>query len=243
MRTTATYWKTALLESHARSLHHKERKRMKPQRKDQESSHGGSENPIRALGIAGSPRRRGNTDLLLDQFLLGVQDCGVEVERVILSRYRIGHCIACEKCFETGRCALKDDFQRVEELILASDVIVLAAPVYFWNLPGHTKQLVDRSESQWARKHVLGDPLDATPAGHLRRRGVLISTAGQPQASFEGMLHTVTEFFGVWETDLWRTLVLEDVDEKGAILNHPASLRAARELGREAATTPWRETI
>ncbi len=191
------------------------------------------------LGIAGSARRRGNTDLLLDQFLTGAESAGALADRVILSRCQITHCVACELCFEAGFCAIDDDFQRVEEKILTADVIALAAPVYFWNLPGHAKSLVDRSESQWARKYVRQEPLAATPAGHRRRRGVFMATAGQPEADFSGILQTVISFFDVWETDLWRELLLEDVDEKGAILDHDGALEAARQLGKESVSASW----
>lgn len=191
------------------------------------------------LGIAGSPRRQGNTDLLLDQFLIGAERGGSRAERVILSRCQIAHCVACESCFEARFCAIDDDFQRVEEKILTADVIALAAPVYFWNLPGHAKSLVDRSESQWARKYVRQEPLAATPAGHPRRRGVFLATAGQPRADFSGILQTVISFFDVWETDLWRDLLLENVDDKGAILDDDAALEAAWQLGRESVVAPW----
>jgi len=194
---------------------------------------------ITVLGIAGSARRQGNTDLLLDQFLTGAEDGGADVDKVILSRCRIAHCLACELCFETGFCAIEDEFQRIEAKILTADVIALAAPVYFWNLPGHAKILVDRSESQWARKYVREEPLAVTPAGHRRRRGVFIATAGQPEADFSGILQTVISFFDVWETDLWRDLLLEDVDEKGAILDHDNALELARRLGRQSVSAPW----
>jgi multimeric flavodoxin WrbA len=186
------------------------------------------------LGIAGSPRRRGNTETLLDRFLEGSQSAGAHVDKLVVARLKIAGCVACERCFETGLCVLDDDFQDVADRLLAADVIVLAAPLYFWNLPAQVKALVDRSESQWGRKYVLSGALSPTPAGRLRRRGVFISTAGRPVADFDGTRQTVKEFFDVWETDYWYELLYSDVDAKGAIHDHRTGLQEAYELGLKA---------
>jgi NAD(P)H-dependent FMN reductase len=190
--------------------------------------------PVRVLGIAGSPRRRGNTETLLDQFIAGAQSAGARTEKVIVARLDIGLCVGCNKCFTTGRCALIDDFQELYDKLIAADVIVLAAPLYFWNVPAQTKALIDRSECQWARKFVLKTPLAATPAGNMRRRGIFISAAGQPDANFEGSKQTIKTFFDVWEADYWGELLYGAVDAKGDIDNHPTSLREAFSLGQTA---------
>jgi multimeric flavodoxin WrbA len=194
---------------------------------------------IRVLGIAGSPRRRGNTEALLDRFLDGAQGAGAQVEKLVAARLKIAGCCACERCFETGECAIHDDFQGVADKLLAADVIALAAPLYFWNLPAQVKTVIDRSESQWGRKYVLDASLPPTPAGHHRRRGVFISTAGRPHADFAGTKKTVEEFFYVWEAAPWGELLLADVDAKGAIQDHPQRLHEAFELGRSAVSEAW----
>ena len=127
--------------------------------------------------------------------------------------------------------------------LLAADVIILAAPLYFWNLPAQAKALVDRSEGHWARKYVLMAPLAATPAGHRRRRGVFISTAGRPWADFGGAMRTVEELFDVWEAEPWGKLLYGDVDAKGAIEDHPTGLREAFQLGKRAASETWSDEV
>jgi multimeric flavodoxin WrbA len=190
--------------------------------------------PITLLGIAGSPRRGGNTETLLDHFIAGAESGGARTEKVVVARQDIGVCIGCNNCFTTGRCALRDDFQNLYDKLIAADVIVLAAPLYFWNLPAHTKALIDRSECQWARKFVLKIPLAATPAGNTRRRGIFISTAGQPRADFDGTKRTIETFFDVWEADYWGELLHSAVDAKGDINTHPTGLREAFRLGQAA---------
>jgi multimeric flavodoxin WrbA len=120
--------------------------------------------------------------------------------------------------------------------LMAADVIVLAAPLYFWNVPAQTKLLIDRSECQWARKHVLDAPLAGMPSGSHSRRGVFISAAGRPKADFRGATLTVEEFFCVWEAAYWADLLYSDVDPKGAIEAHPQALREAFELGQKSVT-------
>jgi multimeric flavodoxin WrbA len=198
-----------------------------------------SHRSIRVLGIAGSPRRKGNTEALLDRFLEGAESAGAHVEKLVTARLKIAGCYACESCFETGECAIHDDFQNVADKLLAADVIALAAPLYFWNLPAQVKTVIDRSESQWGRKYVLGTSLAPTPAGHHRRRGIFISTAGRPQADFAGTQKTVEEFFYVWEAEPWAELLLADVDAKGAIQDHPTGLQDAFELGMRAVSTAF----
>ena len=191
---------------------------------------------IRVLGIAGSPRRRGNTETLLDRFLAGAESVGAEVEKVVAVRLRIEGCRACDGCWEDGRCIVEDDFRQLCERIIDADVIALAAPLYFWNLPAQVKALIDRSQCQWARKFIVKAPLRPTLSGHPRRRGVFISVGGEPDAFFDGAVRAVRGFFGVYEADYWGDLLLGGLDAKGDVLQHPRALEEAFDLGVRAAT-------
>jgi len=196
--------------------------------------------PIRVLGIAGSPRRQGNTETLLDRFLAGVESAGAQVEKVVLARLKIGGCMACDGCWEDGRCIVQDDFQSVYEKLIAADVIALAAPMFFWNVPAQVKALIDRTQCQWARKFVLKAPLAATLAGHVRRRGVFISVGGtSPRPDFSGAIRTVKGFFGPYEARYWGELLYGPVDAKGDILQHPTTLQEAFDLGMRAVNEAW----
>ncbi len=186
---------------------------------------------IKVLGIVGSPRRRGNTETLLDRFLAGAESAGATVEKIVVTRLDIGGCIACDGCWKDGRCVVKDDFQGVYDKLVAADVIVLAAPMFFWNLPAQVKALVDRTQCQWARKFVIEVPLAATSAGHTKRRGVFISVGGGVDADFNGTVHTVRDFFNVNEADYWGELLYDEVDKKGEIEGHPTALQDAFDLG------------
>ena len=87
---------------------------------------------VTVLGVAGSPRRGGNTETLLDEVLRGAMDEGAETEKVILAQSNVGPCRACNACSRTGICIQDDDMAAIIEKMKASRVWVLATPVYWW---------------------------------------------------------------------------------------------------------------
>ncbi|MGD1992416.1 MAG: flavodoxin family protein [Anaerolineae bacterium] len=190
--------------------------------------------PVRALGFAGSPRRGGNTEIMLDRFLSGAAGAGAEVEKLVVSDLNLRGCIGCDSCWEQDRCCLTDDFERVNRLLIESDVVALASPLYFLHVPAQVKALVDRGQRQWARQFVRAEPLPPTAAGRQRRRGVLLSAGGSPNPDFCGIVQTVRAFFDVYNIDYWDDLLYKDVDAKGAIEEHATALQEAFDLGVEA---------
>lgn len=100
----------------------------------------------KVLVLAGSPRKRGNSDLLCDQFLSGAQDAGHHVEKIYISDKQINYCTGCGTCFEkTGVCVQQDDMAEILEKMIAADVIVMVTPVYFYTMNGQMKTLIDRT--------------------------------------------------------------------------------------------------
>jgi multimeric flavodoxin WrbA len=194
---------------------------------------------VRVLGIAGSPRRHGNTELLLDRFLAGAEQAGARVDKVVVSRLDIAGCIACDGCWEQGVCVVQDDFHGVNRALVESDVIALAAPLFFWSVPAQVKALIDRGQSQWARAVKARKALPPTPAGHQRRRGVFISVGGDSRRHFAGAVRTVRAWLDVYEADDWGELLYHHVDDREEIEGHPTALQEALELGRRAVEEPW----
>jgi hypothetical protein len=190
--------------------------------------------PVRVLGIAGSPRRGGNTEILLDRFLTGAADAGAEVEKLVVSHLDLRGCIGCDTCWAADQCALEDNFEPVNRKLIESDVVALAAPLYFLHVPAQTKALIDRGQRQWAREFVREAPLRPTEAGRRQRRGVLLSVGGSPNPDFCGIVQTVRAFFDVYHIEYWDDLLYKDVDAKGEIEEHPTALQEAFDLGGEA---------
>jgi hypothetical protein len=194
---------------------------------------------IRVVGIAGSPRRGGNSETLLDRFLAGARAAGADVTKIVAAGLDVEPCVACEACWVDGHCIASDDYQTVCEELIAADVIVLASPLYFWNVPSQVKAVIDRSQCMYTRKIVIREPLAPSASGHLRRRGVLICVGGHRVRYFEGVVRTVKSFFRVFDTDYWAELLYHGVDGQGEIEQQPQALQAAYDLGIRAASEVW----
>lgn len=97
------------------------------------------------LIISASPRKGGNSDTLCDQFAKGAQETGNYVEKLRLTELQIDYCSACYACKKLGYCVKQDDMAMVIDKMKASDVIVLATPVYFYTMDAQLKTMIDRT--------------------------------------------------------------------------------------------------
>ena len=185
---------------------------------------------MRVLGIAGSPRRGGNTDLLLAEVMKGAASKGAEVRTIIINDLEISPCQHCDACFEAGVCKIKDDMQMVYDELEKADRIVLASPVQFMGVSAQAKVMIDRCQALWARKYILKKP----PLGDKReRKGLFIAVGGMKLANlFEPSLAIVKAWFKVLDIDYGGDLLFPGVDEKGAIQEHPDALKQAFSAGQ-----------
>ncbi len=103
------------------------------------------------LIISASPRKGGNSDTLCDQFMLGAREAGNQVEKVLLRDKKINHCVACGTCQGNGgQCIQQDDMAEILEKMIGAHVLVMATPVYFYNMNGQMKTLIDRTYARYA---------------------------------------------------------------------------------------------
>ena len=185
---------------------------------------------MKILGISGSPREGGNTEVLLDEALKGASEAGAEVEAVFLRDKTISPCLEIYGCKVDGRCVIEDDFHEVAEKMVEADAIILVFPIFFYTVSAHTKMLMDRCQSFWVKRYLLKEPI---VPGRPRRKGAFISVgATHGKRLFEGVTLTVRYFFDALDVDLYDTLLVRGVDEKGEIFDNPEEIRAAYELGR-----------
>ena len=102
------------------------------------------------LIISSSPRKKGNSQILCEQFQKGAETKGHNVNLVRLMDLNIGFCRACDACMKNdGNCILKDDMTDVLKLFQKSDVLVLATPVYFYGISAQMKTFIDRTYPIW----------------------------------------------------------------------------------------------
>jgi multimeric flavodoxin WrbA len=100
---------------------------------------------MKVLGIVCSPRKGGNTEILMNEALQAVRDAGGETERVLVADQNIAPCDACGACVETGACKIQDDMQEVYAQLERADGVILGTPVYFINVTAQAKIVMDRT--------------------------------------------------------------------------------------------------
>lgn len=93
---------------------------------------------MKVIGISGTPRKGGNTEVLLRAALDPSRERGWVVKEHLLSAYTIAPCRACESCRETGVCAIDDDMAQIYEDFRDCDALIIATPVYFRNVSATT---------------------------------------------------------------------------------------------------------
>ncbi len=186
---------------------------------------------VKVLGILGSPRRGGNTEILLDQALAGARSQGAETEKLILNELDITPCQSCDKCMKTGECATDDDMSLVYPKLGAADCLILASPIFFCSLTAQAKLMIDRCQSIWAAKSIPGHQV-----AKRRRRGLFISTAAGDSSQFQAAMPVVKALFATLDVSYDGVLLFSGIDTKGEIVNHPTACRDAFTAGSRLVT-------
>lgn len=181
----------------------------------------------KVLALCTSPRRGGNSEALAEAFLAGARQAGHETEKVCLYGKDIRFCQGCLACQKTKRCAIRDDLEVVLEKMRRADVIAFATPIYFYEMCGQMKTLLDRT-----------NPL--FPAEYAFREIYLLATAadGGEQAvdgALQGLEGWVSCFDKARLSGVVRGVGLTDV---GDVKAAPAFLEQAARLGRAIGEGP-----
>jgi hypothetical protein len=187
--------------------------------------------PVTVVGFAGSARRGGNTETLLDWCLEAARAEGAEVVKFRLCDLDLRGCRGCEACSKDGRCIQQDDMHQLYPHLHNADSLVVAAPVYSMGIPGIPKIMVDRCQPFWALKYVLKQPLKRTEGPE--RLGAFLSCGGTDFAdTFEGSTRTIRYLWRVLGVTNAGELLYPNVDARGEILEQAQAPAAAAEIGR-----------
>lgn len=188
---------------------------------------------MKVLGILGSPRREGNTEILLDEALRGASDHGGLCEKIILRDLKITPCLEIYKCAEDGVCAIQDEMQGLFPKIIQAERLLIASPIFFYSVPALAKAMIDRCQSLWAKKYILKLPVSPI----ADRKGVFISVAAtRGKKLFDGVRLTVKYFFDAIDVAYSDELFVRGADEKGEVRDQPEALKAAYDLGQRLVT-------
>ncbi len=186
---------------------------------------------MRILGIYGSPRKVGNTDILLDEALRAARAVGAVVSSIRCCDLKIAGCVECGGCDQTGKCVVDDDMQSVYPKLYEADAIILASPIFFYGVTSQAKALIDRCQAAWCKRM-----LDKTPEERRTLdsgRGYLICVgATKGKNLFEGVQLVGKYFYDALDMSYEGGVFINKIEAKGAIKNHPDALKQADDLGK-----------
>ena len=173
----------------------------------------------KVLVISSSLRPNSNSEALADAFAEGAAAAGNMVEKISLRGKDIGFCRGCLACQTLGHCVIKDDAPEIVEKMLHTDVLVFATPIYYYEMSGQLKTLLDRANSLFASDYTFRDVYFLSTA--------MDSEPGTDERAVHGFEGWVVCYENC---RLAGTVFAGGVNDAGEIAGHPA-LEEARAMG------------
>jgi multimeric flavodoxin WrbA len=187
---------------------------------------------MKVVGISGSPRRSGNSEILLNRALEGARLAGARVRKVILNELSFKPCQECGGCARTGVCVIKDGMEDIYKLLESADAVIISTPIFFASVSAQTKMMIDRFQCSWEAKYNL-KKIGRSKA----RKGILISVAGSHRKDyFENARGIIKAFFATLDIEYSDELFLGGIDKKAEIDRDEKALDRAFALGQEIAS-------
>ena len=177
---------------------------------------------MKLLAIVGSPRLKGNTNYLVEQSLEEAAKLGAETEKIILSQYVVNPCLGHEDCASYDACRQKDDTGWILDRFCEADGVILATPVYYYNVSAQMKIFIDRNYFLYTHDRKT-------------RAGVVGIIMVAESLGIEDTLHTLKQFidesFSVKEDKIF--IVSGYAGRPGEVKNNLSLVEEARKLGRQ----------
>lgn len=181
---------------------------------------------MKVVGISASPRRSGNSEILLDRALEGATASGAEVEKVVLNELDFKACQECGGCYKSGVCVIRDGMSYLYKELDKADAVIVSSPIFFASLSAQAKMMIDRFQCAWVAKYILKNS-----ARTKSRKGAFISVAGSYRKDhFENARSIVKAFFATLDIEYSGELFcggiekMKDVDQDEKILNKAYTL-------------------
>ena len=175
------------------------------------------------LGLKGSPRKKGNTNYLISAFMDAVEKSGAQTLTIDVTRKNIIPCKEYTVCEKKGFCPIDDDVKdEIYPLLRRAEVVVVASPIFFYNMSAQLKAVVDRCQMFWARKYrfKLKDP-----AANMRRGFLLSVAATKGKNLFEGLQLTTQYFFDAIWAKFEGSLTYRGIEGPKDLAAHPTVLQ------------------
>ncbi len=175
----------------------------------------------RVVAVNGSPHEGfGNTSQMIAMLGKNLSREGVELEEIFLSQYQIGFCTGCATCLESGSCWVRDDYNSVVRTVLEADAVILASPVYIFNVTAQMKTFLDRSLGYGHR-----------PRGDWKPGLALSVSAGHGETWAADYLGQVLRLFGAFPVGKFTAIAVSP----GEFLGKEAVEARAADLARDLA--------
>ncbi len=185
---------------------------------------------MKVAAFNGSPRKGGNTEVLLQEALRPIENAGHGVMKFNLNDMDIKPCQDCGGCEKTGVCVLRDDMDMITDAIRESDRIILASPIFFFGLSAQSKIMIDRCQAFWCEKYLMKQPIPEGPQG---RKGLLILVGGmKKEVGVECGEAAAKAFFRTVSVQQHATISFLGIDSKEAIYGHLTALGDVYRAGR-----------
>ena len=174
---------------------------------------------MKILGLSCSPRKSGNTSIIMGEALNGAEKEGAETELFSVSGKEIRPCDGCSACFKKGECHIKDDMQTVYGKLIEADGIIFGTPIYYYGMTAQAKAVIDRTFAMSRPEKRLANKV-----------GGVVTVAGSL-----GLIDAVKDlyFFITIQRMLPANFVAAYATGKGDINNLEQGMKAAFDLGRE----------
>jgi multimeric flavodoxin WrbA len=178
---------------------------------------------MEVLGISGSPRADGNTELLLKAALEPFSEKGWTIVEFFLSNRSVAPCDGCDECRPSGECIIRDDMDLLYEKFVSCDAFIIGSPVYYRNVSAQLKAVFDRHHSIFNDKPLTGKAGSAIVVG----RG-----ASGGQSLTLSIIYNFILSAGAIGIPGQRNGLSAVADKPGDVLAQPGTLKQARILGQ-----------
>ena len=176
---------------------------------------------MKILGLVGSPRKGGNTDLLVSAVLYGAGSSGNEIEKLFLYDYEISPCVDCRGCKKRNhQCTFKDGMNLLYPKLEEADVIVFGTPLYWYGPTAKMKLMIDRLRPYAASGKLKG------------KKAVLAVPSEEGPNACRNLIEVFDLSFKYLGIDL-AGKILATASEKGEVKNQPKTLDEAFQLGKQ----------
>lgn len=179
---------------------------------------------MKILGICGSPRKGGNSEILLDEFLRYFEG-RFEVKKIFINSLKFIPCQECENIRKDGRCKINDDMQNVYDEVESSDIVVVASPIFFGSVSAQLKMLIDRFQCQW-----LGVKIFKT-YNPKEKKGIFICIEATERDDFiDNAKSIVKNFFKTINATYFGEIICKGVNEKGKVKEKKECFEKLKEI-------------